>query len=96
MTPDKRSGGPAGPPPIADPAAATEAEVASTVHGGTDVAAGLRRRRELAARLPVLEDGRRDPLDALAGLPVRPPEPCHGAELGAGGGWRPCCMGDVA
>ena len=61
------------------------------VTADADIAAGLRRRRELAWRLPVLVDGRRDPLDALACLPGRPPQPCNGAELGAGGEWRPCC-----
>jgi hypothetical protein len=31
----------------------------------------LRRRRDAALRLPPLEDGRRDPLDGLAGKPAR-------------------------
>lgn len=31
----------------------------------------LRRRRDAALRLPPMKDGRRDPLDGLAGKPVR-------------------------
>ena len=83
-----------GPPGTAERSPAEES-VPDVDHGGgnvnvnlppgADAAAMLRRRRQAAWRL-----GGRDPLDALAGLPVRPPQGCHGAEHGPGG-WRPCC-----
>lgn len=36
----------------------------------SEVSAGIRRRREAARRLPALDGGHRDPLDALAAVPV--------------------------
>ena len=54
------------------------------------VAAKLRRRRSAGWRLPPLEDGHRDPLDALAGLPARRVHRCAGVEFTATG-VRPCC-----
>lgn len=81
--PDKPRGRPAGTAPRDEDHGG--GNVTSTVTQGTDAAAMLRRRRQAAWRL-----GARDPLDALAGLPVRPPQGCHGAEHGPGG-WRPCC-----
>jgi hypothetical protein len=56
------------------------------------VAQELRRRRDVAGRLPPLPDGRRDPLDDLTGLPVRRACRCLGAEFTAEG-VRPCCQG---
>jgi hypothetical protein len=51
----------------------------------------LRRRRDAAWRLPPLDDGTRDPIDALAGKPIpqRPIE-CPGM-FGDNGKWKPCC-----
>jgi hypothetical protein len=55
------------------------------------IAADMRRRREAAHRLPPLASGYRDPIDALAGLPIPAlPQPCRGM-FGEGGTWRPCC-----
>lgn len=88
MDPDKRNGGPPGPPLLADSPTAKQAEVVFKVAGGTDVAAGLLRR-------PVLGDGHADPLDAPRSLPLRPPQPCHGTEHAADG-WRPCCQDGAA
>lgn len=55
-----------------------------------DDAASLQRRRDAALRLPPLASGHRDPLDALAGLPVGADWVCHGVERGSNG-WRRCC-----
>jgi hypothetical protein len=61
--------------------------------GRITVAADKRRRREAAGRLPPIATGYRDPLDALAGLPIPAhPQPCRGM-FGAGGKWQPCCRG---
>jgi hypothetical protein len=57
------------------------------------LATPLRRRRVAAWRLPPLGDGRRDPFDALAGLAIAEPEPCHRGMFGADGTWRACCRG---
>lgn len=81
------------PGPSEDDAPAT-ASVAVIVTGRTadpgELAAQLRRRRSAGWRLPPLEDGRRDPLDALAGLPARRVHRCAGVEFTAAG-VRPCC-----
>lgn len=57
------------------------------------LATPLRRRRVAAWRLPPLRDGRRDPLDALAGLPIAGAQPCQRGMFGADGTWRACCRG---
>ena len=50
-----------------------------------------RRRREASLRLGPCGDGPADPLDALAGLPIRVrPYECPG-QFGDNGQWRPCC-----
>lgn len=49
------------------------------------------RRRAAALRLAPFGEGPSDPIDSLAQLPIRRPEPCHGVEFSQGGGWRPCC-----
>jgi hypothetical protein len=54
------------------------------------VATPLRRRREAAWRLPLLDSGYCDPLGELAGLPITV-QPCCRAMLGADGRWRQCC-----
>jgi hypothetical protein len=54
------------------------------------VAADMRRRRDAAGRLPPLASGYRDPLDALAGLPITEADCCR-SQFGAGGQWQPCC-----
>jgi hypothetical protein len=51
--------------------------------------AGMRSRRDAALRLPPYSDGAVDPLDDLAGLPIREPRECGGAEY-AGDHWIPC------
>ena len=60
-----------------------------------DLGAQLRRRREASWRLPSLADDRRDPLDALAHLPVLHAARCCGAEFTAAG-VRPCCREGAA
>jgi hypothetical protein len=55
-------------------------------------AADMRRRREAVHRLPPLATGYRDPIDMLAGLPIRTgTDTCRGEFGGGGGRWRPCC-----
>jgi hypothetical protein len=72
----------------------------SDAHGGgitsRITAKPFRRRRAAAWRLPPLADSRRDPLDSIAGLPVRRPPRCARAVLGTDGRWRQCCRGDAA
>jgi hypothetical protein len=59
------------------------------------VSQDLRRRRDAAWRLPPLEDGTRDPIDALAGKPIpRRPIECPGM-FGDNGKWKPCCGRDA-
>jgi hypothetical protein len=67
-------------------------------HGGGNVlgakvavAADMRRRREAAHRLPPLATDYRDPIDMLAGLPIRTGTDICRGEFGGGGRWRPCC-----
>ena len=92
--PERQSG-----PPTAraarDVIAPAKALDAANLQPGADAAVMLRRRRAAAWRLPLLGDGRRDPLDQFAGLPVRAPQRCGGAEFGPGG-WRPCCRAGAA
>jgi len=85
--PDKQMGPAAGPGPLRkDSDLAAEAGI-SVVH---------RRRRAAALRLPPRGNGPADPLDDLAGQPIRAPQRCHGAEFTAGGGVRPCCCRGAA
>ena len=55
----------------------------------------FRRRRAASWRRPPLASGHRDPLDGLAGVPVRAVR-CARAVLGTNGVWRACCRGDGA
>jgi hypothetical protein len=65
------------------------------IKGSLAVAAGIRRRRDAAWRLPPLASAYRDPIDMLAGLPIPArPQPCRGM-FGSGGKWQPCCRRDV-
>lgn len=65
------------------------------IKGSLAVAADMRRRREAAGCLPPLASGYRDPLDALAGLPITEAACCRGM-FGGGGKWQPCCRRPVA
>jgi hypothetical protein len=65
--------------------------VNAILRDATLIAAGIRRRRDAAGRLPPLAGGYRDPLDALAGKPIpRRAIECPGM-FGDGGKWQPCC-----
>jgi hypothetical protein len=59
------------------------------------VSQDLRRRRDAAWRLPPLEDGTRDPIDALAGLLAGEADCCRGM-FGSNGKWQRCCGRGVA
>lgn len=62
-----------------------------TVHGAGD-GGTLRRRREAALRMAPHGGGPTDPLDGLAGLPIRHRPQCCPGEFTAAG-WRPHCKG---
>ena len=79
---------PACPVPLTSPAP-------QRADAGLSLAASIRRRRDASLRLPPLDSGVRDPLDQVAGLPIRPAQSCHGAEY-VGGRWLPCCRSGAA
>ena len=72
--------------------------VQSDARGGISTMVAVtpfRRRRAASWRRPPLASGHRDPLDGLAGVPVRAVR-CARAVLGTNGVWRACCRGDGA
>lgn len=72
MSAEKREAAPAkGPPPDVQQATQLAERQQQPTAAGPDA---LRCRREAALRLPPMEDGRRDPLDGLAGIPARAAE----------------------
>jgi len=69
MPAEKREAAPAkGPPPDVQQATQLAERHQQPTAAGSDA---LRRRRDAALRLPPMDDGRRDPLDGLAGIPAR-------------------------
>jgi hypothetical protein len=70
--------------------AAAQTSPAAQVAEVTPSVTGYAVRRAAALRTPPLGDGPADPLGDLAGLPIRPYQPCAGAEF-TSSGWRPCC-----
>jgi hypothetical protein len=78
------------------PVAGGGAQDAANVKAMVAAAADVRRRRAASWRLPPLASGHRDPLDALAGLPIADRGDCCRGEFTGNGRWRSCCGRGVA